>query len=128
MSPSRYFAVATAALIALPSFAATAPSDACVTRAGRLFDALGERDYDAVAGLMDPQLRANSFPTLLPAMWDSLVKNNYGAYLSHGQATAMHNGDGTTTVSMPLNFERMTTAYRVTCDQGGAVDELVMTP
>jgi len=99
-----------------------------VGKAGALFDALGRADYHAAAALMDAKLRGQSFPKPLPAMWEAMVKNNLGAYRGHGEGAATRNGDGTTTVSMPLKFERMDWTYLVTCDgaQGGAIDQLVM--
>ncbi|HEX5306013.1 MAG TPA: hypothetical protein VFW82_08010 [Dyella sp.] len=127
MFPSRLLVLATAAFAVVPA-AHAAAAESCTARAGALFDALGHGDYQAASRLMDARLRAQSFPQPLPAMWEALIKNNYGAYRGHGEGTATRNGDGTTTVSIPLEFERSSWTYRVTCDarQGGAIDEMLM--
>lgn len=127
MSPCRMLVLALAALATSPGHATPAAADTCVARAGALFDALGRGDYQAASRLMDAKLRAQSFPQPLPGMWEALIKNNYGAYRGHGEGTATRNGDGTTTVAMPLQFERMSWTYRVTCDpRQGGIDQLLM--
>lgn len=128
MVPLRRLLIAFATLVVMPLHAATTATDGCIARAGALFDALGKGDYQAAADLMDARLRGQSFPQPLPAMWEALMKSNYGAYRGHAEGTATHNPDGTTTVTMPLEFERTPWTYRVTCDpgQGGGIDELLM--
>ncbi|HET6806419.1 MAG TPA: hypothetical protein VFH59_13360 [Frateuria sp.] len=126
MFPSRLLVLAATAFAVLPAHAAAA-ADTCTARAAALFDALGHGDYEAASRQMDAKLRAQSFPQPLPAMWEALIKNNYGAYRGHGEGTATRNGDGTTTVSMPLEFERSSWTYRVTCDpRQGGIDEMLM--
>ena len=120
--PARRLLLAAALLVATPCFAAAQPDD-CAYVAGRMFDSLGHRDYSGAAFMMDGELRAHSFPKQLPSMWDALLKNNFGAYRSHGEATVTHNADGTTTLSMPLQFERMSPSFLVTCDAAGTVHD-----
>lgn len=115
MPARRLLLAATALLAATPCLAANDP-DGCAYVAGRMFDSLGHRDYSGAAFMMDGQLQAHSFPKALPSMWDALLKDNFGAYRGHGQATVTHNADGTTTLSMPLHFERMEPTFVVTCD------------
>jgi hypothetical protein len=126
--PTRRLLLAVLATLAATPCLADGHTDGCAYRAGLMFDALGHRDYSTAAFQMDGHLQAQSFPKLLPSMWNALLDNNYGAYLGHGEATVTRNADGTTTLSIPLQFERMTPSYRVTCDPepSSTVREFVM--
>lgn len=115
--------------LALGPFArAQAAADACAVRAGTMLDALGRKDYAAASATMGAKLRAAPQQKMLASMWEALIRHNWGPYRSHGEATVRRNGDGSTTIRLPLQFDHGATTATITCDpqQAGAIDEFVL--
>jgi hypothetical protein len=113
-------------LVLAPLAHAHAAPGACETKAIALIDAMARHDYDTAKGHLDEHLRANSGQ--MGSMWESLVHDVWGPYRSHGEAQATLNGDGTTTIRLPLQFDHGETTTTITCNpkEGGAVDEFVL--
>jgi hypothetical protein len=121
------FALAIAAIPLWMPPAHAAPAT-CAAKAGAMFDALGRGDYETATRDMDEHLHSMSMPTMLPRMWEGMTRGSLGAYRSHGEPAVTRNDDGTTTVSLPVTFERMTQSFSVTCDpkKGGAIVEMIL--
>lgn len=115
-------------LTLLPLTAAQAATSACEKKASTMLDALGHKDYALASREMGTQLQAAPQQKMLISIWEALIRNNWGPYRSHGAAESVSNGDGSTTIKLPLQFDHGTTTATITCDpkQGGAVDEFVL--
>ena len=107
---------------------AQAAPGTCATRAGSMLDALGRKDYAAASREMAPKLQEPQQQKMLISMWEALIKNNWGAYRSHGEAETVASDDRGTTLKLPLQFDHGSTTATITCNpkEGGAIDELVL--
>lgn len=115
--------------LTLATFAcAQAAPGACEAHATAMLDALGHRDYAAASQHMGAQLQAPQQQKMLISMWEALIRNNWGPYQSHGAAETIANGDGSTTLRLPLHFDHGETTATITCDAkaGGAIAEFVL--
>lgn len=108
---------------AVASVAHAQPAATCQAEAIETIEALARHDHGGARRYLDATLVANS--QQMEAMWDALVQQNWGPYRSHGEAEATANGDRTTTVRLPLQFEHGQTTATLTCDpkQSGAIVE-----
>lgn len=108
--------------------AAQAAPGTCATRAGNMLDALGRNDYSAASREMGPPLQAAAQQKMLISMWEALIRNNWGSYRSHGEATTIVDDGTATTIKLPLQFDHGSTTATITCNpkEGGAIDELVL--
>lgn len=107
---------------------AQAAPGACATRASSMLDALGRNDYPAASREMGPSLQAAAQQKMLISMWEALIRNNWGPYRSHGEATTIVDDGTATTIKLPLQFDHGSTTATITCNpkEGGAIDELVL--
>lgn len=105
-----------------------AATSACETKAGAMLDALGRKDYVAASHEMGAQLQAAAQQKMLISIWETLIRNNWGPYRSHGAAESVSNGDGSTTIRLPLQFDHGSTTATITCTakENGAIDEFVL--
>ena len=116
------------ALLFIGLGSAHAVPGACATRAATMLDALGRNDYAAASREMGPPLQAAAQQKMLISMWEALIRNNWGPYRSHGEATTIVDDGTVTTIKLPLQFDHGSTTATITCHpkQGGAVDEFVL--
>ena len=116
------------ALLFIGLGSAHAVPGACATRAATMLDALGRNDYAAAKAQMGPSLQDAQQQKMLISMWEALIKNNWGPYRSHGEATTLVNDGTITTIKLPLQFDRGSTTATISCHakNGGAIDELVL--
>lgn len=86
-------------------------------------EALARHDHDGARRYLDAALQTNS--QQMEPMWDALIEQNWGPYRSHGVPEEIANGDHTTTVRLPLEFDHGATTSTLTCDPkaGGAIVE-----
>lgn len=107
---------------------AQAAPGTCATRAGSMLDALGRNDYPAASREMGPSLQAAAQQKMLISMWEALIRNNWGPYRSHGEATTIVDDGTATKIKLPLQFDHGSTTATITCNpkEGGAIDELVL--
>lgn len=108
--------------------AAQATPAACATRAGTMLDALGRNDYAAASREMGAPLQAAAQQKMLISMWEALIRNNWGPYRSHGEASTIVDDGTITKIKLPLQFDHGSTTATITCNpkEDGAIDELVL--
>jgi hypothetical protein len=107
--------------------ALASPAD-CAGKAATMLDALGHKDYAAASRLVGSQLQQPRQQQMLISMWEALVRDNWGPYQSHGDASTIVDDGTATTIRLPLQFEHGSTTATITCNpaRGGAIDELVL--
>ena len=107
---------------------AHAAPGACATRAATMLDALGRNDYAAAKAQMGPSLQDAQQQKMLISMWEALIRNNWGPYRSHGDATTLVDNGVVTTISLPLQFDHGSTNATISCHakDGGAIGEVVL--
>jgi len=110
------------AAFAAQAHAQTAPTT-CSGKAIATIEALAHHDHDGARRYLDAVLQSNS--QQMEPMWDAMVDQNWGPYRSHGKPEETANGDRTTTVRLPLQFDHGATTSTLTCDPkaGGAIVE-----
>ncbi|QRP62825.1 hypothetical protein I6J77_11855 [Rhodanobacter sp. FDAARGOS 1247] len=107
---------------------AQAAPGSCATRAATMLDALGRNDYAAAGREMGPQLQGPQQQKMLISMWEALIKNNWGPYRSHGEATTLVDDGTVTRIRLPLQFDHGSTTATISCHakDGGAIGEFVL--
>jgi hypothetical protein len=108
--------------LASSAYAQAAPLS-CEGKSIATIEALAAHDHAGARRYLDAALVANS--QRMEPMWDALIAQNWGPYRSHGKAEVIANGDHTTTVRLPLEFDHGATTSTLTCDpkHGGAIVE-----
>jgi hypothetical protein len=101
---------------------------ACAAKASTMLDALGRKDYAAANRLMGSQLQQPQQQQMLISMWEALIRDNWGPYQSHGDASTIVDDGTAFTIRLPLQFEHGSTTATITCHpkSGGAIDEFVL--
>ena len=107
---------------------AQAAPGSCATRAATMLDALGRNDYAAAKAEMGPSLQDAQQQKMLISMWEALIRNNWGPYRSHGDATTLVDDGTVTRIRLPLQFDHGSTNATISCHakDGGAIGELVL--
>jgi hypothetical protein len=111
-----------------PFTPALATPAACAAKAATMLDALGHKDYTAASRLMGPQLQQPQQQKMLISMWEALIRDSWGPYQSHGDASTIVDDGTATSIRLPLQFEHGSTTATITCHpkRGGAIDEFVL--
>ena len=107
---------------------AQAAPGACATKAATMLDALGRKDYVAASREMGPSLQDEQQQKMLISMWEALIRNNWGPYRSHGEASTLVDDGTVTRIRLPLQFDHGDTNATISCHakNGGTIDELVL--
>lgn len=124
---TRHLALLLLTPLALTSLAhAQAAPVSCEGKSIATIEALARHDHEGARRYLGAQLVANS--QQMEPMWDAMVEQNWGPYRTHGPAGITANGDRTTTVRLPLEFDHGATTATFTCDpkEGGAIVEFAL--
>jgi hypothetical protein len=65
---------------------------------------------------------------MLISMWEALIRDSWGPYQSHGDASPIVDDGTATSIRLPLQFKHGSTTATITCHptRGGAIDEFVL--